>query len=470
MQWTIKLECTPDGGPTRTYEIGRLTRPIGNLKPEEIGLTLAEGRDVLRDIQRQVIGNQVHFYTLCFSHCVHCGKRQPFKDVRTKCLLTVFGAFRLRGRRIRMCRCQTERGCDASFFPLGHIISRRTTPEIRLLIATLGARMPYREASRVIQLFGFPATRAGRMAIWRHTIKAGHRIDGDQVAEAQAGADCGVATERLSIGIDDTYIRNRTGTASRKLRVTAGRIERDGTLGERFAFVASAPDWSADQFQGIINHQGAEGCSVVQVVTDGDDGLRNFVQGAIRTRIVPQLDWFHLGMKLEHLHKCVRLPVTYEEYWKDPRAFEPIQRRVERARYALWHGRVYSALDHLAALRDDLTLWSAAHPDSAVDALDRVLRTIDEFEGYVGGNRRNMPNFARARAAGHRTSTAHVESVMNRLVNHRMSKKQQMCWSTAGAHYLLQVRVELLNGTLVDRFRRWHERFGGPSRYAPCTA
>ena len=41
---------------------------------------------------------------------------------------------------------------------------------------------------------------------------------------------------------------------------------------------------------------------------------------------------------------------------------------------------------------------------------------------------------------------------MNHLINHRMSKKQQMRWTPAGAHYLLQVRVELLNGTLLDRY------------------
>ena len=128
MQWTIKVEFTPDGGPTRTHEIGRVTRPIADLRPEEIGLTLAEGREILRGIEGRVIGDQVHVYTLCFRRCVHCGLRQSYKDVRTKCLLTVFGAYRFRGRRIRLCQCRVDRGCSASFFPLGHVIPRRTTP------------------------------------------------------------------------------------------------------------------------------------------------------------------------------------------------------------------------------------------------------------------------------------------------------------------------------------------------------
>jgi hypothetical protein len=39
---------------------------------------------------------------------------------------------------------------------------------------------------------------------------------------------------------------------------------------------------------------------------------------------------------------------------------------------------------------------------------------------------------------------------MNHLVHPGLSKNQQMRWSLEGAHNLLQVRAELLNGTLID--------------------
>jgi hypothetical protein len=358
----------------------------------------------------------------------------------------------------------------ASFFPLGHLIPRRTTPEVRHLFAHLGARMPYREASRVMKMFGFGSGRAGRMTVWRHTVTAGRQIERDQLAALRDGAERRPSAQRLLIGIDDTYIRHHQRDASRQIQVTAGRFERDGKLAERFAFISSAPKWSPDQFQGILIEQGAENCGLVQVMTDGDDGLRNFVQRAVGMPIESQLDWFHIGMRLERLRKIVNLPVTYVEYRREPEAFAPMERRVEQVRHALWHGRVRSALDHLTALRQDLDLWSINHPGRALDALDSTIRAIDEFKGYVGGNRRGVPNFARARAAGRRISTAHVESVMNHLINHRLGKRQQMRWSPAGAHYLLQVRVDVLNGTLLNRFRRWHERLQGPSRYAPCAA
>lgn len=47
-----------------------------------------------------------------------------------------------------------------------------------------------------------------------------------------------------------------------------------------------------------------------------------------------------------------------------------------------------------------------------------------------------------------------VESarVIYHLINRRLSKRQQMRWSINGAHYLLQARVELLDGKLEARF------------------
>jgi hypothetical protein len=44
--------------------------------------------------------------------------------------------------------------------------------------------------------------------------------------------------------------------------------------------------------------------------------------------------------------------------------------------------------------------------------------------------------------------TAHVESTVNQLINWRMCKKQQMRWSKAGAHWLLQVKIAAINGQL----------------------
>jgi hypothetical protein len=45
---------------------------------------------------------------------------------------------------------------------------------------------------------------------------------------------------------------------------------------------------------------------------------------------------------------------------------------------------------------------------------------------------------------------------VNQVVNKRFVKKQQMRWTEAGAHLILQVRTELLNGDWRSTLSRWH--------------
>jgi hypothetical protein len=470
MKWTIRVELTPDGNPPITYDIGTITRPIANLSPEQIGLTLEEGQQLLRRVQVEIIASQAHAYALCRRACVDCGRPKRIKDTRTKCVQTVFCAFRFRGRRYRACGCRDHPGAFRQEFPLGEIIPRRTTPEVRYLFAELGAGMPYRAASRVLKTCGFGQMRASHVAIRRHTLAVGreleaHRLD---VADGQVVRGSGAA-KSLVVGIDDTYVKHRERLIARQFQVTAGRVERNGKLGARFVFVSSNPGWTESFFDGFLLQQGMKRNTVMRVVTDGDDGLRNFVQRSTPRPMDSQLDWFHLGMRLELLRKAVLMPVTYQEYLDDPEAFGPMQRRVSRLRSALWRGRSWQALLQFAWLRKDIDRWAAEHPGRCAQSVQRARQVIKEFRYYVCGNRRSLPDFAKQRAAGHRISTAHVESVMNHLVNHRLSKKQQMRWSPAGAHYLLQVRAELLNGTLLDGYRMANPRFRGPSGFS-CAA
>jgi hypothetical protein len=141
VKWTVRIEVTQDGKGPPTSDIGTITRSTGDLLPEQIGLTLEEGRQLLHRIQMAIIGHQVHGYEIRRRLCKGCGRHQRIKDTRRKCVQTAFGAFRLRGRRYRVCRCQA-RGIGTVLFPLGEIIPRRTTPEVRFLFAELGATMP----------------------------------------------------------------------------------------------------------------------------------------------------------------------------------------------------------------------------------------------------------------------------------------------------------------------------------------
>ncbi len=99
MKWTIRIEFTPDGSAGRSREVGVLTRE--ELRDENIGLTLEEGRRLLQSLEMAIITNQAAYFEERRRRCPNCDQPQRMKDVRTKCVQTVFGRYRFRGQRWR---------------------------------------------------------------------------------------------------------------------------------------------------------------------------------------------------------------------------------------------------------------------------------------------------------------------------------------------------------------------------------
>jgi hypothetical protein len=53
---------------------------------------------------------------------------------------------------------------------------------------------------------------------------------------------------------------------------------------------------------------------------------------------------------------------------------------------------------------------------------------------------------------------------VNQVVSKRMVKQQQMRWTQQGAHLLLQIRTQALNGDLRGNFCRWYPGMERDSR------
>ena len=83
---------------------------------------------------------------------------------------------------------------------------------------------------------------------------------------------------------------------------------------------------------------------------------------------------------------------------------------------------------------------------------------LEEFMGYVTANLTSIPNYADRHRHGEPIATGFVESAVNQVVSKRLVKKQQMRWTPAGAHHLLQIRTRVLNQQLRGDFERWHPR------------
>jgi hypothetical protein len=116
---------------------------------------------------------------------------------------------------------------------------------------------------------------------------------------------------------------------------------------------------------------------------------------------------------------------------------------LERVKWFLWHGNVYRALEVIEDL--DCRLESI---EGSSEKQRKLLKVVREFGNYISVNQSFIPNYGDRYRHGETISTAFVESTVNYVISKRMVKRQQMRWTERGAHFLLQVRTQVLNEDL----------------------
>jgi hypothetical protein len=102
-------------------------------------------------------------------------------------------------------------------------------------------------------------------------------------------------------------------------------------------------------------------------------------------------------------------------------------------------------------LKDEVDGLEVAYPN-----MGRFRRAAHEFAVYIAENVGSIINYGERYRAGERISTAFVESTVSTVLGKRFAKKQQMQWTSRGAHLLLQTRTRALDGTLRTTVERWY--------------
>src|SRR5262249_5865380 len=112
------------------------------------------------------------------------------------------------------------------------------------------------------------------------------------------------AAKSVSVAIDGTYVRADGGMWLREYQVVAGRMERQGKLGDYFAW---GPQhrlcFSKDYMKAALESNGWTPKSKVRVLADGADGMSNLVDAAVEKPTERVLDWFHIGMRMQPIEQ-----------------------------------------------------------------------------------------------------------------------------------------------------------------------
>ena len=142
MKYTVHVVITTDEGQTEMREIASVERE--DLTPTTLGLTLAEGKAILKGLQEVVVQQQLTAYLETQRPCAHCGHGQRSKGYHTTQVRTVFGTIPVHSLRLYQCLCQADPSDTArTFSPLAVRLPEPIPPELLFLETKWAAWVSY---------------------------------------------------------------------------------------------------------------------------------------------------------------------------------------------------------------------------------------------------------------------------------------------------------------------------------------
>ena len=95
MRWTVLIRYEGAGQDGELRDVGCFVRPVDRAAPADFGLSLTEGRTLLRHLQSLVTQDQIRAYDIHRRRCRHCGRYRAIKDWRPRQFDTVLGRVRV---------------------------------------------------------------------------------------------------------------------------------------------------------------------------------------------------------------------------------------------------------------------------------------------------------------------------------------------------------------------------------------
>lgn len=247
----------------------------------------------------------------------------------------------------------------------------------------------------------------------------------------------------------DRYVRARHQRSEPNFEIVAGKILAENGSATRFAFVRQGGEGVRTADLALVRH-GVNHDTPLTVLTDDDAGLR-----AIHHQLAPQaehvLDWFHISMRFQNLKQAAKGIHGLTDGELRGYALD----QLKRAKWRLWNGQAVRGLTGVVHLGQ----WARARSFEHIPALRKLGNALLDTIRYLELSADSMPDYGKRYRSGSRISTGFAESAVNEIIAKRMCKKQQMRWSRQTVQTFLEVRVHVLNDTLEDAFRHWHQGF-----------
>ena len=273
-----------------------ISRPDGLGDIADLGLTLSEAKQLLANVQREIVAAQARDHVVRRPDCPRCDGVCRVKDYRDHAVATLFGQVTMKLPRFRCARCG---GIETGISWPSHC---RSTPELDRLRAHLSALMTYRVAADLLeQMFPIDAG-TDPETLRRHTLRVGEALADRAAIRPETAAPA------ITVTLDSTFIRS-CEDGERHLEVRVGNVETKSGARQVFGAVAKTDTDIKVLIRRSLDAIGRTEGTELTAFTDGCPGLRRILADA-GVAETPILDWFHIGMRLQHLKQIGRVSPT----------------------------------------------------------------------------------------------------------------------------------------------------------------
>ena len=210
MRFRVEVICVNDEGTEQRHGVMEMERR--ELAMESLGLSLAEGKAILRGVQDFVASQQTSEDLQRRRGCPNCGQRYHSKEVGTSTVETVFGPVAVANRRWERCSCQSEG--PKTFRPTAAWLKGRTSPERLYLETKWGSLIPYEKVADLLKEVLPVSGSTHQQTVSEHLHAVAERMEAELGEERQPDP---VKPEEdptlplpdgpMTVGIDGGYVR-----------------------------------------------------------------------------------------------------------------------------------------------------------------------------------------------------------------------------------------------------------------------
>jgi hypothetical protein len=438
-------------------EIACLER--NTLRLEDVGLTLAEARNLLAGLQKATVEQQISEYSAAHQSCPYCGQVLHHKGSHQITFWTLFGNVEVQSPRLFHCPCQTHE--TRTFSPLAELLPEHIAPERLYLETKWGSLISYELAAKLLGEVLPIEEQVNASSIRRHLHGVAQRSEAS-LGEEQFSFIDGCPRDwkalprppaPLTVGIDGGYVRDWENK-QKNFEVIVGKSMPEDGANKCFGFVQTYDEKPKRRLFELLKSQGMQFNQQITFLSDGGEDIRD-LQVYLNPEAEHILDWFHITMRLTVMGQHAKgLPEKIGDGDEERELRSDAEKLLERIKHFLWHGNVFRAVEEI----EELALMMDGE-DELGEPGRKLAKAVGEFQTYIEANETRIPNYGERWRNDETIASAFVESTVNEVISKRMVKKQQMQWSKRGAHLLLQTRTKVLNNELDQTFREWYPGF-----------